>query len=306
MLLYTIINEISNVVNYKTVRGIRTMEWIERLNDAIAYIEEHLTEEIDYERLGKIACCSSYHFQRMFTYMAGVPLSEYIRRRKMSLAAVDLQSTGIKIIDVAGKYGYNSPTAFNRAFQSVHGIAPSAVKNEGVSVKSFPPVSFKIIVKGVEEMNYRIETKDVFRIVGVSVPLEKDIEKNFAVIPRKWQETALNGTLQKLTGLMDTQPMGVLGVSTCNDTEPWRYYIAVASSQTDQDLEEYTVPAATWAIFPGTGTNQSIQELERRIVTEWLPTSGYEYGSAPDVEVYLNPDPQNAQYEVWIPVVRKA
>ncbi len=282
------------------------MEWIERLNDAVGYIEEHLTEEIDYERLGKIACCSSYHFQRMFTYMAGVPLSEYIRRRRMSLAAVDLQSTGIKIIDVAGKYGYNSPTAFNRAFQSVHGIAPSAVKNEGVSVKSFPPVSFKIIVKGVEEMNYRIETKAAFRIVGVSVPLEKDIEKNFAVIPRKWQETAVNGTLQKLTGLMDTQPMGVLGVSTCNDTEPWRYYIAVSSSQTDRDLEEYTVPAATWAVFPGAGTNQSIQELERRIVTEWLPTSGYEYGSAPDVEVYLNPDPQNAQYEVWIPVVRKA
>ena len=282
------------------------MEWIERLNDAVGYIEEHLTEEIDYERLGKIACCSSYHFQRMFTYMAGVPLSEYIRRRKMSLAAVDLQSTGIKIIDVAGKYGYNSPTAFNRAFQSVHGIAPSAVKNEGVSVKSFPPVSFKIIVKGVEEMNYRIETKAAFRIVGVSVPLEKDIEKNFAVIPRKWQEIVMNGTLRKLTGLMDTQPMGVLGVSTCNDTEPWRYYIAVSSSQTDKDLEEYTVPAATWAVFPGAGTNQSIQELERRIVTEWLPTSGYEYGNAPDVEVYLNPDPQNAQYEVWIPVVRKA
>ena len=282
------------------------MEWIERLNDAVGYIEEHLTEEIDYERLGKIACCSSYHFQRMFTYMAGVPLSEYIRRRRMSLAAVDLQSTGIKIIDVAGKYGYNSPTAFNRAFQSVHGIAPSAVKNEGVSVKSFPPVSFKIIVKGVEEMNYRIETKAAFRIVGVSVPLEKDIEKNFAVIPRKWQEIVMNGTLRKLTGLMDTQPMGVLGVSTCNDAEPWRYYIAVSSSQTDKDLEEYTVPAATWAVFPGAGTNQSIQELERRIVTEWLPTSGYEYGNAPDVEVYLNPDPQNAQYEVWIPVVRKA
>ena len=114
------------------------MEWIEKLNEAITYMEEHLTDEIDYEQLGKIACCSSYHFQRMFTYMAGVPLAEYIRRRKMSLAAVDLQGRGMKIIDVAGKYGYNSPTAFNRAFQSVHGIAPSAVKNEGVSVKSFP------------------------------------------------------------------------------------------------------------------------------------------------------------------------
>ena len=281
------------------------MEWIERLNDAISYIEEHLTEESDYEQLGRIACCSSYHFQRMFTYMAGVPLSEYIRRRKMSLAAVDLQSNHMKIIDVAEKYGYQSPTAFNRAFQSVHGIAPSAVKSGGVAVKSFPPVSFKIIVKGVEEMNYRIETKNAFRIVGVSVPLHKDIEQNFAIIPPKWQEISVNGTLQRLIGMMDTPPMGVLGVSTCNDTEPWRYYIAVSTSQEKNDLEEYTVPAATWAVFPGEGTNQSIQELERRIVTEWLPTSGYEYGNAPDVEVYLNPDPQNAQYEVWIPVVKK-
>ncbi len=281
------------------------MEWIEKLNNAINYIEEHLTEEIDYEKLGQIACCSAYHFQRMFTYMAGIPLSEYIRRRKMSLAAVDLQSRHLKIIDVAGKYGYQSPTAFNRAFQSIHGIAPSAVKNEGVTVKSFPPLAFKMIVKGVEEMNYRIETKDAFRIVGVSVPLHKDIEKNFAVIPPKWQEVSMNGTLQRLTSMMDTAPMGVLGVSTCGDTEPWKYYIAVASTKEKDDFEEYLVPASTWAIFSGEGTNQSIQELERRIVTEWLPTSGYEYGNAPDIEVYLNPDPQNAQYEVWIPVVKK-
>ena len=127
------------------------MEWVERLNEAIAYLEEHLTDEVDYGRLGQIACCSSWHFQRMFAYMAGVPLAEYIRRRKMSLAAVDLREKDAKIIDVAGKYGYSSPTAFNRAFQSVHGITPSAVKQEGVTVKSFPPVTFKITVKGVEE-----------------------------------------------------------------------------------------------------------------------------------------------------------
>ena len=285
--------------------GLSDMEWIDRLNEAINYMEEHLTDAVDYEQLGRIAGCSSYHFQRMFTYMAGLPLSEYMRRRKMSLAAVDLREKDAKIIDVAEKYGYQSPTAFNRAFQSVHGIAPSAVKNEGVSVKSFPPVSFKIIIKGVEEMNYRIETRESFRIVGVSVPLNKDIEQNFAVIPSKWQEISENGTLQKLIGMIDTPPMGVLGVSTCNDTEPWRYYIAVSSSQESDGFEEYTVPAAVWAVFPGEGTNQSIQELERRIVTEWLPTSGYEYGNAPDVEVYISPDPQNAKYEVWIPVVKK-
>lgn len=281
------------------------MEWIDRLNEAINYIEEHLTDAIDYERLGRIAGCSSYHFQRMFTYMAGVPLSEYIRRRKMSLAAVDLREKDAKIIDVAEKYGYHSPTAFNRAFQSVHGIAPSVVKNEGVSVKSFPPVSFKITIKGAEEMNYRIETKDSFRIVGVSVPLNKDIEQNFMVIPSKWQEITENGTLQKLIGMMDTPPMGVLGVSLCNDSEAWRYFIAVSTSKSSDGFEEYTVPAAVWAVFPGEGTNESIQELERRIVTEWLPTSGYEYGKGPDVEVYISPDPQNAKYEVWIPVVKK-
>ncbi len=281
------------------------MEWMERLNDAIRYIEDHLTDEIDYAQLGKIACCSSYHFQRMFTYMAGFPLSEYIRKRKMSLAAVDLQDRDRKIIDIAAKYGYQSPTAFNRAFQSVHGIAPSAVKNEGVTIKSFPSITFKITVKGVEEMNYRIETKEAFRIVGVSVPLQKDIEQNFAVIPSKWQEISENGTLQQLTRMMDTPPMGVLGVSICNDTEPWRYFIAVSSSQETDSFEQYTIPAATWAIFSGEGSGQSIQDLERRIVTEWLPASGYEYGNAPDVEVYLNPDPQNTQYEVWIPVIKK-
>ena len=263
------------------------MEWVDRFNDAIAYLEEHLTEKIDYEQLGRLTCCSSYHFQRMFTYLAGVPLAEYIRRRRMSLAAADLQSKGLSVIEAAGKYGYGSPTAFNRAFRSVHGVAPSALKREGVAVKTFPPIQFKITVKGAEEMEYRIETKKEFRIVGVSVPLEKDIEKNFAVIPQKWQQIAADGTLQKLIGLMDMP--GVLGVSTCNDAEPWRYYIAVATAQPRGELEEYTVPAATWAIFPGTGSNQSIQELERRIVTEWLPTSGYE----------------NAQYEVWIPVIKK-
>lgn len=281
------------------------MEWIERLNDAIRYMEEHLTEELNYEQLGKIACCSAYHFQRMFTYMAGVPLSEYIRRRKMSLAAVDLQEKDAKIIDIAAKYGYRSPTAFNRAFQSVHGIAPSLVKNEGVSVKSFPALVFKIIVKGVEEMNYRIESKDEFRIVGVSELLHNNIEENFSVVPQMWGKASMDGTIPKLAGLMDSQPMGLLGVSACNEEEQWRYFIAVASTKDKGEFEEYLVPAATWAVFPGEGTSQSIQELEQRIVTEWLPTSGYEYANAPDIEVYLNPDPANAQYEVWIPVVKK-
>ena len=281
------------------------MEWVERLNESMRYIEEHLTGEIDHEELGRIACCSAYHFQRMFTYMAGITLGEYIRRRKMSLAAADLQGGDERIIDIAEKYGYQSPTAFNRAFQSFHGIAPSSVKEEGVSLKSFSPIVFKIAVKGATELNYRIETKEAFRIIGVSAPLDKEIENNFMVVPEIWQEASVNGTIQKLAGMMDMPPMGLLGVSVCNDEEQWKYFIAVSSTKISSEFEEYTVPASAWAIFSGTGTNQSIQELEQRIIAEWLPASGYEYANAPDIEVYLNPDPQNAQYEVWIPVVKK-
>ncbi len=281
------------------------MEWVERLNQSILYIEEHLTSEIDYERLGQIACCSAYHYQRMFTYMAGVTLAEYIRRRKMSLAAVDLQDNHKKIIDIAEKYGYSSPTAFNRAFQSIHGVVPSAVKSEGVPVKSFPPITFMMAVKGAEALNYRIETKDAFRIIGRSAPLHKEVEQNFMVVPQLWQDAAMNGTIQKLAGMMDAPPMGLLGVSACNDDEAWKYFIAVSSTKNSGEFEEYTVPASTWAIFPGSGTSHSIQKLEQRIITEWLPTSGYEYADAPDLEVYLNSDPQNAQYEVWIPVRKR-
>ena len=281
------------------------MDWVHRLNQSLNYIEEHLTGEIDYEQLGRIACCSAYHYQRMFTYMAGNTLAEYIRRRKMSLAAADLQDGNERIIDIAEKYGYRSPTAFNRAFQSFHGVAPSSVKTGGVSVKSFSPIVFKITVKGASELNYRIEAKEAFRIIGISAPLEKEIENNFMVVPTMWQEASANGTIQKLAGMMDTPPMGLLGVSACNDEEQWKYFIAVSSAKAGDEFEEYTVPASTWAIFSGTGTNQSIQQLEQRIITEWLPASGYEYADAPDIEVYLNPDPQDAQYEVWIPVVKK-
>lgn len=210
------------------------MEWIEKWNQALAYLEEHLTEEADYEKLGKLACCSPYHFQRMFTYLAGIPLSEYIRRRRMSLAAVELQSGECKIVDVALKYGYQSPTAFNRAFQSVHGIAPSLVKSEGVEVKSFPPITFQMAVKGVQALNYRIEKKEAFRITGLATRLTNSIEENFLAVPSLWQEAVAAGVMPRLLGMMDSEPKGILGVSTCNEKEQWQYWIAVASTESGE------------------------------------------------------------------------
>ena len=280
------------------------MEWIDRLNAAMRHIEENLAGEIDLSELGRIACCSSYHFQRMFTYMAGVSLSEYIRRRRMSLAAVELQSGELKVIDAAAKYGYNSPTAFNRAFQSVHGVAPSAVRGEGVALKSYPPLRFVVSVRGAQELEYRIESRPAFRIVGLSQPLHPEVEENFKIVPSMWAQAFQSGAIPRLAAMMNAQIPGLLGVSICNGQENWRYYIAVASSLPEGEFEACIVPAYTWAVFPGAGTGAEIQELERRIVTEWLPDSGYEYADGPDVEVYLSPNPADARFEVWIPVVR--
>lgn len=151
-------------------------------------------------------------------------------------------------------------------------------------------------------MEYRIEKRDAFRIVGVSAPLTKDIEENFQQVPQLWARAAADGTIPRLAALMDGEPRGMLGV--CDGLDSSKYYIAVASSApAGEGLEEYTVPAFTWAVFPGKGdTAAAIQELERRVVTEWLPTSGYEYAEGPDVEVYL--DPECTRFEVWIPVAK--
>lgn len=282
------------------------MEWIERFNAALNYIEENLKGEISYEEAAKIACCSRFHFQRMFSYMVGIPLGEYIRRRRMTIAAADLRSPK-KIVDIALEYGYDSPTAFNRAFQSIHGIAPSKAREEGISLKAYPPISFQITVKGEAEMDYRIEEHQEFNIVGISSPMSKNIEENFAVVPQMWEKASKEGILPRLLPLMTGEPKGVLGVSCCNEQEQWQYFIAVAGETNgDPDLSTYTIPACTWAIFPGEeAMPQGIQELERRIVTQWLPTSGYEYANAPDIEVYISPDPANPKYEVWLPIVKK-
>ena len=174
-------------------------------------------------------------------------------------------------------------------------------------MKAYPRISLKMVIKGEAEMEYRIEKKEAFRIVGMKESLSKDLEENFREVPQMWAKAAQSGILEKLAGMMNQEVKGILGVSACLEEDNWCYYIGVATDQPAVDgTEEYIVPAASWAIFFGTGTMpDSIQDIERRAVTEWLPTSGYEYGNAPDIELYLSPDPANAVFEVWMPVVKK-
>ncbi len=285
------------------------MEWLECLNEAVNYIEENLEDELDLDRIAQIACCSPFHFQRMFSYIADVPLSEYIRRRKMTKAALDLQNSTDRIIDIALKYGYESPTAFNRAFQSVHGMAPSAARAKGVTLKAFPPISFKITIKGDTEMNYRIEMKEAFKIVGIKKHYSMSIEESFLNVPVFWQQTVQSGIIAKLCTLMNKEPLGILGVSTCMNGKDFDYYIAVASNQeTPKDMVDYIVPESLWAVFECIGAMPvAIQNLQKRIISEWLPNSGYEYANAPDIEVYFDGDQQADNYkcEVWLPIVKK-
>ncbi len=294
------------------------MEWLERMNDALEYMENNLSEEISLETAAKLACSSVYHFQRMFSYIVGVPLAEYIRRRRLTRAAFDLQS-GDKVLDVALRYGYDSPTAFNRAFQAVHGIAPSAARRMGARLKAYPRVSFQIKIKGEAEMEYSIVKKEAFRIVGVREPLVLDLSYKarddmkmddvrgaFERVPKLWQEAGQSGKIAEICTLMNKEPMGLLGVTACQDNEQSYYYIAAATDKpVPNGMFEAMIPACTWAIFPGSGLPSSIQGLMERIYSEWLPASGYEWAEAPDIEVYLDDNPVNMHYEVWLPVVKK-
>lgn len=285
------------------------MDWIAKMNAAIIHIEQHITDTLNIGDIAKIAGCSTYHFQRMFAYMTGIPLSEYIRRRRMSLAVADLKSDDMKIIDVALKYGYHSPTAFNRAFQSVHGIAPSLVKLEGVSVKSYSPLSFQMVIKGAESLDFRIEAKGAFRVVGISIPLYGDFESMAEPVEQIWKIAKVDGTIQKLKRLMGKEPSGLLEVMIPDEnTESWRYLISVATdAPIEKSLEEYSVDAYTWAIFSYEGkTIEETQDLGKRVISEWLPTSGYEYDNGPDISVHAKDGIEGAILEYWLPIKKSS
>lgn len=153
-------------------------------------------------------------------------------------------------------------------------------------------------------MEYRIVKKEAFRIVGIREPLSTDVEENFTFVPGFWTKTKESGIIPKMIAMINSEPMGILGVSTGNiNSGDNYYYIAVSTDKPAPDgMLEYTVPASEWAIFTGSGTPSSIKDLEKRIFTEWLPTSGYEWENSPDVEVYLDDHPTEMKYEVWIPI----
>lgn len=285
------------------------MKWLENLSNAIEYIESNLDKDISIDAAAQIACCSAYYFQRVFTYVAGISLSEYIRRRRMSQAAFELQKSDKKVLDIALKYGYSSPTAFNRAFQSVHGITPVAAKNMGSVLNAYPPIRFSVKITGGTAMSYRITEKAAMRIVGIRIPLVADMEENQKVVPEFWKKALENNYLPKIIELTNQEPGGILGVTVYKNPQEIFYYIAASTTEAiPQNMFEYEIPASTWVIFENDGRfKEDVQNVFKRFYTEWLPFSGYEYAGLPDLEVYpvMPGKPLNGHSEVWIGIKKE-
>ncbi|SNT07485.1 AraC family transcriptional regulator [Anaerovirgula multivorans] len=285
------------------------MEWLKQLSNAIDYIESNLTGDISYDEAAKIACCSTYYFQRMFSYVAGIPLSDYIRRRKMTQAAFELQSSEAKVMDIGMKYGYVSPTSFNRAFQSVHGVSPTVARAQGTLLNAYPPISFSIVVTGGENMKYRIETKKAIRIVGVRTALQEDMEQNQKIVPVFWDNILESTSFSEICKLANQASFGILGVTAYTNPQDIYYYVAVATDNpVPNGMVEFEIPAATWVIFECNGHFQeSVQTIFKRFLTEWLPFSGYEYAELPDIEIYpvSGQKSKGGHAEVWIAIKKE-
>lgn len=298
------------------------MDLMARMSLALAYVENNLTGEINQETLVQIACCSTYNFYRMFSFITDISLTEYIRRRKLTLAAIELQSSDIKVIDLALKYGYDSPVSFSRAFHTLHGVTPSEARADGVTLKAYPRISFQISIKGEKEMDYRIETKEAFQVFGIEGIFKTDWSEAYPNNPQGlWEQNHANGMYEKLASDSGDLPQFVCqnlskvhGVCDYKQTEPGTFaYMQCAFKNKNSKTDGYTVvniPAYTWVIFPSEKFKwdqvaEVFNNLNKRFYTEWLPTAEYEQANGMNFDVYGG-DANMGYLELWYAVKKKA
>jgi AraC family transcriptional regulator len=290
------------------------MDLLRNMNRALHYIEENLTNDIDFREVARLALCSEYHFKRMFSFLAGITLSEYIRRRRLTLAAFELKDSNIKVIDVAIKYNYSSPDSFTRAFQNLHGITPSEAKKNGSSLKAFPKMTFQLSIKGGNEMNYRIEEKEAFHIVGIKERVPIIFHGVNPKIAAMW-ESLNDETVRKLKELSNVTPLGLLSASLnfsegrMEEKGQLDHYIGVATTKDcPNHLVQLEVPAGTWAVFEAVGPfPETLQNVWGRIYSEWFPSSNYEHVEGPEIlwNEHKNVTSPTFKSEIWIPVLKK-
>ncbi len=308
------------------------MDLITRMNLAIEYVEDNLTGDIRQEKLAQIACCSAYNFYRMFSFITEISLTEYVRRRRLTLAAIELQNSNVKVVDIALKYGYDSPVSFSRAFQTLHGVTPTEARSDGVPLKAYPRISFQVLIKGENRMDYRIESKEAFQVFGYEgifktdgSGISADILHDNAACQNNphemWNKNDANGAYEKLAADAGDLPpfvspnlRKVHGVCDYKETQPGTFaYMQCAFKGKNSKIDGYAVadiPAHTWVIFPSEKFKwdqvvEVVNHLNKRFYSEWLPTADYEQISGMNFEVYGG-DADMGYVELWYAVKKKA
>ncbi|KQU15054.1 AraC family transcriptional regulator [Bacillus sp. Leaf13] len=286
------------------------MGWVESIQKAINYMEEHLLDDLTIESISRQANASAFHFQRTFTILTDISVGEYVRRRRLTLAAQEISRTNCKIIDLAYKYGYDTPEAFSKAFRRQHGVSPSEARKYIGKLTFYERLVIQVILKGEIPMKYNIIERDSFQLIGIKQEFSLVNGENLIGIPKLWDKVNSDGTDDQLGKLNNGQIKGLLGV--CADkrileqNETMDYWIATEyDGQVPEGYSSLTIPASKWVIFEVHGPMpDAIQEVWKRIFSEWFPTSGYEHAGTPEMEVYTDDDASNPDYysEIWIPV----
>ncbi|MFI6152527.1 GyrI-like domain-containing protein [Kitasatospora sp. NPDC051170] len=286
---------------------------LEHLNRAMDRIEEDLDREIDVAGLARIAMTSEYHFRRLFSMLAGMPLSEYVRRRRLTVAGAEVLDGRRTLIDIAVSYGYTSGEAFARAFRAMHGVGPGEARREGAVLTSQPRMSFRLVVEGSSSMDYRIVEKPGFRVVGrkARVPvIYQGVNPHIAEFIKGLGKE----TVERITALTGSDPVGIVSVS--DDFSPnreegseldyWHAVVAREDAVVPEDLEVLAVPAGTWAVFTNNGAfPQALQEMWGDVASQWFPSNPYEARPGPEIlQVRFVPGTADAEAELWIPVAR--
>ena len=287
---------------------------ISTLNGIVDHIETHLTDEVDIAALARRGGTTEYHLRRMFSSLAGMPLSEYVRRRRMTIAATDLVS-GDDILTVATRFGYGSAEAFGRAFRAVHGVNPSTVRRDGGPLRAQPHLRFRLSVEGRTPMDTRIIDRPAFRLVGhaARVPLihagvNPHIQAHVAALPAREHE--------RLKALSDTEPSGILQIT--DDVDPddaegteltYLHGVAIgADSPVPGDLDVIDVPAGAWAVFRSSGDYPTaLQDTWAATATEWFPSNPWRLRPGLSIVAVLEraADFRTATCELWLPVERE-
>ncbi|MEL3962739.1 AraC family transcriptional regulator [Lysinibacillus endophyticus] len=287
------------------------MGWVEAIQKSIDYIEENLVDNsLSIEKIAKVTNSSVYHFQRTFFLLTNMTVSDYIRKRRLTLAAEELLTSNHKIIDLSYKYGYETPEAFTKAFRKQHGVTPTDARKQKGHLQSYNRLVIQIHVKGAEPMQYKIVEKDAFQVVGVKRTYNCKTGENTFGIPQFWDDVHKDGTNDLLIKLGNGQIPDILGVCTVEEHQKdeglMDYWIAVTyNGEVPDGLLSYTVPASKWVIFEVHGPMpHAMQDAWKKIYSEWFPSNTYRPTGTAELEVYTDDDPTapDCYSEIWIPI----